>query len=300
LQGDLVAGGEIFDRPVELSDDLAVYERLLAKSQPITEALRRSLYPNIQEVLETQRLRASGSLDPARLALADFSSVIFKHYRIREMSDRRGRPVLVIACDGSGSLNSHQMKMVKILAAGWLNSTAKSDVQVLAGLYHSGQIREGVSGPLVQWIYHPHKTPATSRRDASRSLVSLPNTGTGVQSDALSLAFIMGEARGLARNNMVYLILISDTEWNRSFQTGKDGKEEVYSYFKTAYEEFSGKLHTTLVALGVSGETGFEDMLDKVIAVSDDELGDYVAVAEKIGVYVASCMRERRKMVGNR
>ena len=36
-----------------------------------------------------------------------------------------------------------------------------------------------------------------------------------------------------------------------SFNIGKSGKEEVYSYFQSAYERFGDKLHTTLVALGV-------------------------------------------------
>ena len=297
LDGGLNAGGEIFDIAEELSEDWPACEKLQEEVGPITEALRRSLYPNIQQVPETERFRTSGSLDPARLPLADFASAIFRRYRIREKADRRGRPVLVIACDGSGSLNRDQMKMVKVLAAGWLNSTVRSDVLVLAGLYHSGRIRPGVNGPLVRWIYHPRKTPATSRGDAMRALVSMPNTGTGVQSDALSLAFIMEEARQLARGNMVYLCLISDTAWNRSFHTERGGEEEVRSYFRMAYEEFPGKLHTTLVALGVSGETGFEEALDAVITVSDKELKDHAAVAEKIGVYVASCMRERNRLV---
>jgi hypothetical protein len=93
------------------------------------------------------------------------------------MGDPRGRPVLVIACDGSGSLNDDQMKMLKLLTTGYLESTAKRNIQVLAGLYHSGHIRKGVSGPLVQWIHHPQKTPATSGRDSVRALVSLPDTG---------------------------------------------------------------------------------------------------------------------------
>ena len=295
LREGLEAGGEIFDRPVPLSHDLPAYEKLLEESLPFIEALRQSLYPNIEEVPETERLCTGGSLDPARLAVAEFSSVIFRRYRIRERADPRGRPVLVIACDGSGSLNRYQMKMLKILACGWLNSTVRSHIQVLAGLYHSGHVRRGVSGPLVQWIYHPQKTPAISRQDAARSLISLPNDGTGVQSDALSLSFITEEARRIAKGSMIYLIVLSDTEWNRSFQTHMEGEEEVYSFFKRTYEQLPDKFHATLVALGVSGETGFENLLDKVITVASSELEDQSKVAEKIGLYVASCMRERRR-----
>ncbi len=297
LDGDKKTSGEIFDRAVEVSADQDAIEKLLREANPIAEALRRSLYPNIQQVPETQRIRTSGSLDPGRLPLADFASTVFRRYRIREKADRRGRPVLAIACDGSGSLNANQMKMLKTLAAGWLVSTARSDVQILAGLYHSDNIRRGLSGPLVQWIYHPAKTPSTGRMEAVGALVSLPDSGTGAQSDALSVAFILEEARRIARGSMVYLILLSDTAWNRSFNTEKSGKEEMQCLLQASYEEFKGKLHATLVALGVQGATGFEDLLDAVITVSDGELVNYSSVAEKIGVYVAACMRERRRLI---
>jgi hypothetical protein len=300
LGGEEEAGGEIHDRPVELSEDLFAYDKLIRESQPIADALRRALYPNVEELPETDRFRTTGSLDPGRLALADFSSVIFKRNRIRERADRRGRPVLLIACDGSGSLSDNQMRMLKVLAAAWLSSTARIGVQILAGLYHSGTIRQGISGPLVQWIYHPRKTPTTSRKEAARAVVSLPDTGTGVQSDALSLAFMLDEARQVARAGCLYLILITDCAWNRSFNTEKEGKEEVYSLLQAAYEESGNKLHVTLVALGVNEETGFEGLVDKCIRVSQDNLVNYSSIAEQIGVYVASCMKERRKVVSGR
>ena len=294
LGGDKLAGGEIFDRPVELSDDLMAYEKLLKEAEPTAKSLARALYPNVQHIPNVLRLRTGGTLDASRLALAEISQVVFKRYRMLEQLDRRGKAVLLLACDASGSLDADDMKMVKILATSWLNSTIKSDVQVLAGLYHSGQIRDGLSGPLVQWMYHPVKTPAVSRVDAARALVSLPERGTGVQSDALSLAFMLEEARQLARGNMVYLILLSDTAWNRSFSTEKDGFQEVATLFDNVYEKYGDRLHSTLVALGVSEETGLEDILDRVICVSKEELKNHGAIAEKIGLYVASCIRERR------
>jgi hypothetical protein len=231
------------------------------------------------------------------LPVADYSQVIFRRYRIREKADPRGKPVVLIACDGSGSLNHKQMQMLKLLAAAWLESTAKSEIQVLAGLYHSGVIRLGVSGPLVQWIYHPQKTPALTRKEAARALVALPPSGTGAQADALSLAFMLGQARQLSRGRMIYLILLSDCAWNPSFRTGKTGKEEVYAFFETAYPDHPGKLNTTLVALGVAGATGFEALLDKVVAVNEEQLLDPAAVAGRIGTYVASCLKERRRWV---
>lgn len=297
LGKDFAGGGEIFDRPVELSENNQAYAELLEGCAPIVQTLKKNLYPNVTEIPETERLRTSGSLDTGRLAVAEYSQVIFRRYRIREKADPRGKPVVLIACDGSGSLNQQQMQMLKFLAAAWLESTVKSEIQVLAGLYHSGAIRPGISGPLVQWIYHPRKTPALSRKEATRALVALPASGTGAQSDVLSLAFMLEEARGLARGRMIYLILLSDCAWNMSFSTEKSGKEEVYAFFETICQEQAGKLHTTLVALGVSGETGFETLLDRVLVVDENQLTDPVAVAGQIGSYVASCLKERRRWV---
>ncbi|MBN2202420.1 hypothetical protein JW777_10730 [bacterium] len=288
---------EIFDRTVPLSDDPSSCLGLEEEAAPVTEALRRSLYPNVQKLPETDRLRTSGSLDTARLALGDFSPAVFKRYRMRDRMDRRGRPVLAIACDGSGSLNRRQMRMLKVLTAAWLKSTARSEIQLMAGLYHSGEVRPGLSGPLVQWIFHPQKTPVLYRLDAMRTLPELPDTGTGMQSDAVSIAYFMREARSLARGRMVYLILITDCQWNRSFPNSRSGREEVQAVFASLNAEMKGKLHTTMVALGQEKESGLENLVDKIIPVLPDELTDAAAVARKIGQYVASCIRERRRTV---
>jgi hypothetical protein len=294
---ETVGAGEIFDRPVPLSDDWSAVERLRTESAPLAEMLRRSIYPNIEQVPELQRFRTTGGLDPSRLALADVTPTICRHHRFRERADPRGSPVLVIACDGSGSLNAQQMKMLKLLASGWLIATERTGVQVLAALYHSGTIRQGMAGPLVQWLYHPRKTPATGRKDAVRAVAAVPDSGTGAQSDALSIAFILDEAKRLARGDMVYLVLISDTAWNCSFKTRRSGKDEVIVCFEQVYRSFAGKLNVVLVALGVSAATGFEGILDEVITVSTEELKDASAVAGKIGLYIARSMRLRRRVL---
>jgi len=295
LGGNQEASGDIYDRAVELSDNETAYQNLVGEAEPITQSLKRILYPNVEQIAETQNICSGGTLDPARMAMALFSEVIFKRYIILEEPDKRGRPVLLIACDGSGSLDKDQMAMLKNMACSWLNATAMSRIEVLAALFHSGEYRKNQSGPLVQWMYHPRKTPATGRKDAARALISLPDSGTGAQSDALSLAFMIEEARKIARGRMVYLVLISDCAWNRSFMTEMSGQEEVYNYFQWAYDEFGDKLHTTLVALGVENETGFEDLLDKVIKISQEELTDHVTVADRISSFVANCIKEQRR-----
>ena len=72
IEGEELGGGEIFDRPVELSDDWPAHDRLSRDCDPIAQALKHNLYPNVQQVAKTQRFRTSGALDPARLALGRF------------------------------------------------------------------------------------------------------------------------------------------------------------------------------------------------------------------------------------
>ncbi|MCB2231727.1 hypothetical protein KQH82_13490 [bacterium] len=292
LDTDETVTGEQFDCTVALSEDIVALAELLEASRPTIDAIRRILYPSVERVPVTQRVCTSGTLDPARLALGDMSSAVFRRSRMIRQPDRRGRALLVVACDGSGSLDSNQMRVLKILTCSWLVATARSDVQVLAGLYHSGAIRSGLVGPLVQWVAHPRRTVATSNQDAARALVSLPNTGTGIQQDALSLAYIMDEARRLT-SGTIYLIHLTDCKWNESFDTGIGGEEEVHSLLRSWRNDIPD-LHITTVGLGVANETGLEHLVDKTIALSDAELEDETAVTDKIGRYVASCMAERR------
>ena len=294
------ASGEIFDRAIGLSDDLYSHETLENEARPLTDELLRTLYPNSVQVPETERLRTSGSLDPARLPLADVCSAVFRRYTVVQQTDKRGQPVFALICDFSGSLGAQRIKMLKNLSFAWLTATVRRNIQVLAAIYNTGSIRPGIHGPLVQWLYHPRKTPATGPKEATRALLSLPNSGSGGQSDALSIAFVMNEAAALARGRRIYTVLITDCGWCNSFNIGKSAKDEVLAYFQSAYVELGDRLHTTLVALEVSGETGFEKLLDKVIPVTSAELEDPVAVAGKIGLYVAACMKERRRMFKRR
>ena len=295
--GKLKAEGEQFEQSLSLSDDMAGFERLVEEAAPVSNALHSILYPNVTELPLTERFCTSGPLDPARLFSAYFSDAISRRTRVTRKADKNGAPVLLIACDGSGSLDASQISMLKILTAAWLQSTARTRIQILAGLYHSGSVREGLSGSLVEWIYHPKKTPAVSRIDSIRALVGLPASGTGVQSDALSLAFMLNEAQAMAKKCMVYLIVLSDCAWNKSFLGDMSGAEEVRSLFVDAYKRQTGRLHTTLVALGVGSKTGFEEILDRVIAVDGEELKKPAEVAHKIGAYVASCLKERHGLI---
>jgi hypothetical protein len=167
LPGGKAAEGEVHDTFLEPSSDPVAVERLLADSAPIAQALQRAVYPDCRQVPEIERLRTSGGFDGGRLPLAGFSEVIYKRHRIVEQRDRIGGAVLLISCDGSGSLNSKQMAMVKLVTASLLRSSVATRVSLMAGLYHSGKIGSGLSRPLVRWMYHPTRTPGSRRKTPS-------------------------------------------------------------------------------------------------------------------------------------
>ena len=59
-------------------------------------------------------------------------------------------------------------------------------------------------------------------------------------------------------------------------------------------KEFGYKLHTLLVALEGENVVGMEDVLDKLINVSAQQLADPASVARQIGDYVSNKLRQVR------
>jgi len=286
--------GEVFDQTVTPTEDRQKIEELRREAAPLAGELARNLYPNSVDCVTVERFRSSGLLDPARMALYPMTPAIFSRYTVQEERDPRGRPVLVIACDGSSSLSDAQMRMTKVLGAAWLLATAQRGITVLSAIYTSDRLRAGVSGPVVKWIYHPRKSIVSGAPDAIRAFAALDDKGRGAQSDALSVSLILDEAGDIARGRMIYLILISDCKWNSSFMESDGGEAEMRHLLESRSDKLGDRLHTTLVALGVEGETGLDDLVNRTICVSNDEMTDHAAVANRIGAYVASCMREWR------
>jgi geranylgeranyl pyrophosphate synthase len=107
---------------------------------------------------------------------------------------------------------------------------------------------------------------------------------------------LMGKAAGkdIARGKAIYLVLVSDCEWNRSFHGSRSGREEVRAFFETSYRTIGSPFDTTLVALGDSKGATTDNFVDRIVRVSSEELKKPEAVAKKIGTYVASRMAENR------
>ena len=300
LNGESV-GGQLKDRPTDLCEDPAVVGKLQREAAPISDALRRNLYPSEKEQPHIEHIHTSGQLDAKRLPVAGICKAVFRRYRILKEPTPRGKAVLLIAADGSASLSDEQMKMCKLLMTGWLESAHRANVQVLAGLYHSGDAYSCLSSPLVQWIYHPRKTPVMNSAEAVRAVASLPNRGTGCQSDAISLKYMLDEAVAVARGSQIYLTLISDCAWNKCFEESENSAEqEVAGVLELFRKDLGDRLHVTLVALEETEDDAVDRVVDKKITIEDDALDNPGEVAESIGAYVASCIRERRRAARRR
>lgn len=286
------ASGIVRDRALEPSPDYNAWADLMEQTDPLARRLRRMLYPSRDDTPRMLSRMTSGQLDPLRLPLAGVDDAVFRRFRSAEHAGQ-GEPLLLIACDGSASLSAPQMRAVKIFAAAFLDSAAHSHVRVMAGVYNSER-ETPASDPVVRWVYHPDKSLARSARAATHALVSLGNKGFGKQSDVLSLKFMLDEATAVAGpHRAIYLVIVSDTEYNACSHTGMSGTEEMRGFLKTAAADLGARLHVTLVALSVSGATQLDDVVDDTVAVPKAELTDSTAMAERVGVYGASCIRTR-------
>jgi len=287
--------GQIHDRPVAPSENALKVQALRAASEPITKALRKALYPNIERVPEDERFRSAGVLDGARLPLANMAEAVFKRSRHVDRLDRRGRSVVLIICDGSGSLGAAPTRVLKLLTAGWVESTLGSTVRVLAGVYHDTAIRRGLSGPVIEWLVNPEMN--LGHREALRSVAALPAQGRGGQSDALSIAYLLDEAVRLARGARIYATLISDLNWVKSFNGAASAEDEVVEVVRQARVRLGEQLHLTLVALGENKGERLRPIVDHTIAVAENDFDDVAKVAGEIATWVAQSMR-RHDVIG--
>ena len=299
--GDSTVGGQIDDRVVALSDDVNKVRELEIESAPIAAALRGMLYPSEESLMRMEFAHTSGSLDPRRLAIAEICQAAYRRFPVQKEPSTSGKAVLLIAADGSGSLSSPQMRMCKLLMSSWLRSASQTNMSVFAALYHSDCGRFSLGTPLVQWVHHPRKTPVLAPAEAVRSVASLPDSGTGAQSDALSLKFMLDEAVEVAKGSRIYLTLISDCAWNKCFhQEPLSPEEEVISVLESFRETLGDRLHVTLVAMSENNQDRLKDFVDKIVLVTGESLSRPEDVAREISQYVASCIRERRRTHGRR
>jgi len=113
----------------------------------------------------------------------------------------------------------------------------------------------------------------------------LKNHGKGVQSDALSLLFMMDEAVRVARGRAISMTLITDCRWNSSFGR-MTGEEEVRWFFESARSGLKRKFHSTLIAVGTAPAPFVEAVVDKLIFLPTGSLRALSTVSQQIALSV--------------
>jgi hypothetical protein len=286
--------GQIFDKALELSYDLPEIEKLRKEARPLSDKIMSDLYPNSEEILLTERIRSSGCIDPGRLPYYEFTDAIYKRFILEHQLQKAGKSLMLLVCDGSGSMTSKKFKMLRLLTVAWLESTMKSQIQVMAGIYNDGSISQGRYGARMEWIYHPRKTVSVSQKQAIRAVASIPQMGGGGQRDALSLSYCLQEAESVARGNNIYMIHITDTGWCNSFGTGLPPDEEIVNVVSQFKDKRKGQLHYTLVGLDTNAAGGIDRVIDEFISLSAIELEDPFLAASKIAMYSSSILKKHK------
>ncbi len=286
--------GQIFDKALELSYDLSEVERLKEEARPITEKMKSDIYPSDEEILRVERIKSSGTIDPGRLPYYEFTEAIHKRFILEHQLQKEGQSLVLLVCDGSGSMTPKKYYMLRLLTVAWLESTIRTSVKIMAGIYNEGTVSQGRYGPILEWIYHPMKTVSASQKEAVRAVASIPERGSGGQKDALALSYCLQEAASVARGKNIYLIHITDLGWCNSFGTALSAEEEILHVIQQFKNGRKDQLHYTLVGLHADTAGKIGQVVDEFISLSEAELNTPFSAASKIAVYCRSILKKQR------
>ncbi|MFH1531622.1 MAG: vWA domain-containing protein [Pseudomonadota bacterium] len=286
----------VFHEVLVPPEDASAWHALRRETRPLVAQLRRLLYPSLVTRLERVRHRTSGAPDPRRLALYPFSDTIYQQHRQERLPapSSLSRSVVLLACDGSGSMGEPEIRVLKLLTCAFVESLVGArGIQLLAGAYNSGPERSLRGGaPKVHWLHHPKLTPGRTPLEAGRAIAAFPDTGTGRNHDTISLSYMLDEAIDLARGGTCYLVNLTDTRFNSpiSSRSGSDVMEDFLREAK-ALEEIS--LDYTLVAIGAPEGYSLKGA-DAVLSVPPEDLKDSRAIASRVAHYVTESIAARR------
>jgi hypothetical protein len=292
--------GSVYEQVVAPSAGDAEVERLEQEAAPLTRALSSLLYPSVEERTVSETGLHAGRLDARRLYRARYSERLFRRNRFVTALNKTGGPVLLLLLDASGSIGREEMRLTKLTAAAFHGATRGTRMKLMCAAYNEGPVSsQAAQGAIIRWLYHPTLSMAADKREALRCLGSVADSGAGGQQDALSLAFCLSAARRLAGRDNIYLVLISDMGWCKSFSGQHTALNEVKEFFVNARATLGNQFHSTLVALScTTAATSLDDVVDSVIPVPATGLASYGLVADRLSRYVAKCMRDRRRLSG--
>jgi hypothetical protein len=247
---------------------------------PIEKKLRGYKWFGQRYEAMADRLQTRGGLDPHRLHRLATSPLLHRRWRRRSVVDYRGKPLVVLAKDGSSSNTLHTTFAGKILAAAFLRVQKQARIRLFVADYSSGR-----GGPLVRWLYHPQKTPGRSSYQAAEAVASLPPKGQGGNEDVLSISYIMREVLTLPSSNKqnVIVINVTDGKFNSPIKQFRSMISKLREDYRLTY---------SLVILGNTSVNVPE--ADHIISIPDSELQDPHQIAERIAKHINVLVRNLR------
>ena len=262
--------------------DRDVLARIQKGANPICKKLRHFRWFGERDDVLAERLQARGSIDPRRLPKIGSSDLIYRRWQKHSVTDYRGRPIVVLAKDGSNSNSVDSTFAGQILTAAFLRIERIARIQVIAADYCSGL----AGSPLVRWLYHPQKTPGLIACRAVDAVASLPPKGQGRNEDVLSISHIMRETFGAVDNKQTIIVInIPDGRFNSPVAEFRKMIESLKADRDITY---------SLVILGNAKVDVPE--ADHTVHIPQSELSDPNQVAERIAKHVnALVLAQRRK-----
>ncbi|MAE63257.1 MAG: hypothetical protein CMJ18_03210 [Phycisphaeraceae bacterium] len=272
--------GHVKEQVLSRCRDRQALSQVRDGAEPIERKLRSSRWYGQRRAARPERLQSGGLLDPRRLYRLATSPLLYRRWRQRQVMDFRGRPVVVLAKDGSSSNTIATTFAGKILAAAFLKIERYARIRAFAADYAS----DG-DGPLVRWLYHPQMTPGRDARAAADAVASLPPKGQGANEDVLSISHIMTRVleSPLAQGQTIILLNITDGKFNSPIKA----YQSMVSSLKADYR--------VVFSLVVLGDHPVEvPEADYIVRVPKRELDQPGQVADRIADHVNALVRRLR------
>ncbi len=269
---------EVLEESLPVSNDQTAIAQIQYHAEPITEELDKIIYNNSEKTVLYKISNSARSFQNNLLPLYKVKDLIYKK-TILNHRDSKGKPVVVLMVDMSGSMKGAPLECTKIITAAW---SEHKDIKLLAGAYTTAASPHGTRA-IVRWIYHPKNTMGATRNESLGRIVSISDMSLGGNEDAAALFKILSEVRKMASSmDKVYLIHLTDTGFCKSFKnSSKSASSEIDTVLKHFKQRiFRNRLHVTLVALANS-VTQY-DMVDELCQIPSNIHQDYLGIAKTI------------------
>ncbi len=292
--------GLVYDQALPISQHLESIADLKIKSIPLLKQLNRMLLVSPEEKYKMVRSRYGGDFDSKVLPIYQVTENIYGTQKLYHTPNKRGHSFVVLAADTSSSNSDKQIECLKLLCTAWIGASKnrRGKTEFLAASYDSGPVEGGGHETIVRWIYS-HQITEDRSWDHSIARVDAIKKNGG-NADVKSWARIMAEAKNISltrsrlRKSKIYLVIISDCAFNKSFgDSPLPAVEEVTKYLSyLKMEEFVDRLHITVVDLGNNASASVKEVCDIHMALPPEKFQNPAEAAAEISLSLSSAIQK--------